>query len=276
MKEFTSSLQKHYARGPNTETILENLQRKGLDLARVRPQDLYPYDQSHAGGIKSTSMLARLTEIKSDSCIIDVGCGIGGAARFLRAEFSCRVLGFDLALTRLRTAIELTRLVSGEEGKTKQIHFLAAQAASLPLPSHFADIVWTQHLLMNLPDLPAFLGECVRVLKPSGLLAAHEWFLNHHHQPGKLRLPLPWASNPSLNHAGSSEDFLQMLRDRDFAPKVEDVTAAMQDALRADVQALASRKPASERITALENLLHAAGEGIFSCLMITARKKRSQ
>ena len=273
MKEFTASLQKHYAHGPNTETIIGNLRRKGLDLAHVRPQDLYPYDQSHAGGIKSTRMLARLAGIKSDSCIVDVGCGIGGAARFLHTEFSCRVLGFDLAMTRLRTAIELTRLVSGKEGKTKQSHFLVAQAASLPLPSHFADVVWTQHLLMNLPDLPGFLQESARVLKPSGRLTAHEWFCNH---PDKLRFPLPWASNPSLNHAGSSDEFLQILRDHDFAPEAEDVTAAMKDALQKDVQALASLKSASERITALENLLQAADEGTFSCLMITARKKRSQ
>ncbi len=273
MKEFTASLQKHYSRGPNTETILENLRRKGLDIARVRPQDLYPYDQSHAGGINSTRMLARLAGIKFDSCIIDVGCGIGGAARFLHTEFSCRVFGFDLALTRLRTAIELTHCVIGKEGKTKQIHFLAAQAASLPLPSHFTDVVWTQHLLMNLPDLPAFLGECVRVLKPSGLLAAHEWFLN---RPGAIRFPMPWASNSSLNHAVSSSDFLQMLQDHDFVPEAEDVTAAMKDALLTNVQALASRQSARERITALENLLQAADEGTFSCLMITARKKRSQ
>ena len=275
MKEFTASLQKHYSRGPNTETILGNLRRKGLDLARLRPQDLYPYDQSHAGGIKSTRMLASRAGIEPHSCVVDVGCGIGGAARFLHTEFSCRVLGFDLALTRLRTAIELTRLVSGKEGKTKQIHFLAAQADSLPLPFHFADIVWTQHLLMNLPDLPGFLRESARVLKPSGRLAAHEWFLNHqHHHPGELRLPLPWASNSSLNHAVSSSDFLQMLQDHDFVPKVEDVTAVMQEVLRRDVQALVLHKSASERITALENLLQAADEGTFSCLMITARKKR--
>ena len=280
MKEFTSSLQKHYSRGPNTETILENLRRKGLDLARVRPQDLYPYDQSDAGGIGSTRMLARIAGIEPHSrpeiCVVDVGCGIGGAARFLHTEFSCRVLGFDLALTRLRTAIDLTRLVRGKEEKINQIHFLAAHADSLPLPSHFADIVWTQHLLMNLPDLPSFLDECARVLKPSGRLAAHEWFCNHRqHHLGKLRLPLPWASNPSLNHAGSSDKFLQMLQDYDFVPEAEDVTAAMQEALRADVQALAWRESARERITALENLLHAADEGTFSCLMIAARGKRS-
>ena len=67
-----------------------------------------------------------------------------------------------------------------------------------------------------------------------------------------------------------------MLRDHDFVLKVQDVTAAMREALQTDVQALASRKSARERITALENLLHAAGEGIFSCLMITACKKRGQ
>ena len=273
MKEFTAYLQKHYSRGPNTETILDNLRRKGLDLARVRPQDLYPYDQSHAGGINSTRMLAGRAGIEPHSCVVDSGCGIGGAARFLHTEFSCRVFGFDLSLTRLRTAIDLTRLVSGKEEKAERIHFLASQADSLPLPSHFADVVWTQHLIMNLPDLPGFLRESARVLKPSGQLACHEWFLN---RPVESFVPLPWASNSSLNHAVSSDEFLQMLRDHDFVPKAKDVTAAMKDALRKDVQALAARGSAHERAAAIQNLLRAANDGTFSCLMITARKKRSQ
>ena len=277
MKEFTASLQKHYSRGPNTETILENLRRKGLDLAWVRPQDLYPYDQSHAGGINSTRMLASRAGIEphscSEICVVDAGCGIGGAARFLHEEFSCRVFGFDLSLTRLRTAIELTRLVSGKDEKAERIHFLAAQAESLPLPSHIADVVWTQHLIMNLPDLPGFLRECGRVLKPTGLLAAHEWFLN---RPVESFVPMPWASNSSLNHAVSPGKFLQILREHDFAPEAEDVTASMKDALRKALQALAARESARERTAAIQNLLQAASDGSFSCLMITARKKRSQ
>ena len=273
MKEFTTSLQKHYSRGPNTETILDNLRRRGVDLKRVRPQDLYPYDQSHAGGINSTRMLASRAGIEPHSCVVDIGCGIGGAARFLQAEFSCRVIGFDLSLTRLQTAIHLTCLVSGKQEKAKRIHFLASQADSLPLPSHFADFVWTQHLIMNLPDLPGFLRESARLLKPSGRLACHEWFLN---RPVESFVPLPWASNSSLNYAVSSDEFLQMLREHDFVPEAEDVTAAMKDALRKDVQALAIRGSAGERAAAIQNLLQAANDETFSCLMITARKKRSR
>ena len=73
-----------------------------------------------------------------------------------------------------------------------------------------------------------------------------------------------------------SDEFLQMLREHDFVPEAEDVTAAMKDALRKDVQALAIRGSAGERAAAIQNLLQAANDETFSCLMITAHKKTSR
>ena len=266
MKELATSLADHYSQGPTLETISENLQRKGIDLARVRAEDLYPYDQSHAGGITTTRMLARLAAIQANSSVVDIGCGIGGAARFLHAEFGCRVTGIDLTVTRLRTAVALNRLVGNPAG----IYIVAAQADSLPLPSNFADVVWTQHLTMNLPDPRGFLRECARVLKPTGRLAFHEWFVN---RPDSLPFPLPWAANPSLNFALRAEQFLELLREQNFSPQYEDVTPAMVDWLQKDIQALISRNGPAERIAALGNLARAATDGLLCCRMVIATRQ---
>ncbi|OFW37259.1 MAG: hypothetical protein A3J28_07620 [Acidobacteria bacterium RIFCSPLOWO2_12_FULL_60_22] len=263
MKKLAASLADHYSQGPTLETISEDLQRKGIDLARVRPEDLYPYDQSHAGGITTTRMLARLAAIQTNTSVVDIGCGIGGAARFLHAEFGCRVVGIDLTVTRLRTAVALNRLIGNPAG----IHIVAAQADSLPLPSNFADVVWTQHLTMNLPDPRGFLRECARVLRPTGRLALHEWFVN---RLGSLSYPLPWAANPSLNFALRAERFLELLREQNFSLQYEDVTPAMADRLQKDIQVLVSRNGPVERIAALENLVRAATDGLLCCWMVIA------
>lgn len=264
MQELAASIEKHYSRFPGVEAVLENLKRKGVDLNRVRPEDLYPYDQSHAGGIQATARLAELAGIQPGSRVVDVGCGAAGAARYLHSQFSCRVIGIELTLSRLRVGLQLNRLV-GATG----VHLIAARAEAMPLPSHSADMVWTQHVTMNLPDHASFLRECVRVLQPAGRIACHEWFLVRSGAPPELHFPLPWAPEPGLNHTMASGEFLELLRIHGFTPEWEDVTEAMVARLRKDNQALAARGGSAQRIAAHENLMRAATGGVLHCLMVT-------
>jgi SAM-dependent methyltransferase len=269
MKNLAASVEKYYSDWTGFEAVIENLKRKGIDLATVRAQDLYAYDQAHAGGIAATAKLAQRAAINPGATVIDVGCGIGGTARYLHAEFSCRVLGIDLTPARLRAGMELNRLV-GFQG----IDLLAAQADALPFPASFADMVLTQHLTMNLPDHRSFVRECARVLKPGGRLAVHEWFLARSGSASSpLLYPLPWAPNPTLNHAVSSSEFLSMLHDECFIEVAEDVTAAMVARLEKDVQALTSHGASEQRLAAHRNLIKAATDGVLHCLMITAERQ---
>jgi SAM-dependent methyltransferase len=269
MNDLTASLEKHYAEWPPVERIFEGLRRKGIDLAKLRPQDLFAYDQSHAGGIAATRALAARARIERHSMVADIGCGIGGAARFLRSEFSCQVIGVDMTAGRLRTAHEFNRMSGINQG----IDLLVADAARLPLPNDFADVIWTQHVTMNLPGHKSFLQECARVLKPGGRVAAHEWFVTSPQSaPCVLPFPMPWAPGPELNHAIRADKFLDLLREQGFTPESEDVSAAMLEALRSDVQALSMRNAPKERVAARANLLEAARGGLLQCLMITASK----
>ena len=263
MKNLPASIEAHYSRGPSFEFIVENLQRKGIPRDRVRAADLYAYDQLHAGGIEATRMLAARGGIGGGSIVVDVGCGNGGSARYLHCELSCRVFGLELTVARLRTAHLLNQL----SGNARGIHLAAASAEALPFLSGFADVVWTQHVTMNLPDHAAFFRECSRVLKPSGRYVCHEWFQNN---SGELSFPLPWAPVAALNHAAPAEQFLHWLHEAGFAPEAEDVTEAMCPALERDAHSLERAGGASERVTAIGNLVQAASDGMLCCLMITA------
>ncbi|MBI4442301.1 MAG: methyltransferase domain-containing protein [Acidobacteria bacterium] len=269
MKNLPASIEAHYSRGPSIEFILENLQRKGIPRDRVCAADLYAYDQLHAGGIEATRRLAAHGGIRSGSIVVDVGCGNGGAARYLHYELACRVFGLELTAARLRTAHLLNQL----SGNTPGIHLAAASADALPFLDGFADVVWTQHVTMNLPDHAAFLSECWRVLKPSGRYVCHEWFRN---RSGELPFPVPWAPEPALNHTALADQFLHWLHKAGFASTAEDVTQTMCQALERDIHSLKSAGGADERVAAIGNLVHAASDGRLCCLMITSgRLKKS-
>jgi len=65
---------------------------------------LAPLDQFHARGILATTELADAAELAPSTRVLDLGCGIGGPARYLAATLSNqhRLLGEDTRHRALR------------------------------------------------------------------------------------------------------------------------------------------------------------------------------
>ena len=84
--DLAIAVQQHYSTRPVLPLIRDQLRRKGIEDSHVRPEDLYPYDQSHAGGIAATRRLAERAAIEPGSFVMDLGCGYGSSSRFLHAE----------------------------------------------------------------------------------------------------------------------------------------------------------------------------------------------
>ena len=128
------SVAQHYAReGELTGRILSALTAAGKDLDRLCADDLSPYDQCHSRGHQATVELARLLNPRAGQWLLDLGCGIGGPARWLAAAHGCRVVGLDLTEVYCRTAGEL----SDRAGLARQTHFVCADGLALPFaPGH--------------------------------------------------------------------------------------------------------------------------------------------
>src|SRR5688572_8952022 len=90
------SIDAHYARPDLEEAILAGLRAARGNLDGVTAEDLAPADHFHSRGKPATLELARLAEPAAGMQVIDVGGGIGGAARTLASEFGCRVTVLDL------------------------------------------------------------------------------------------------------------------------------------------------------------------------------------
>ena len=96
--------------------------------------------------------------------VIDVGAGTGRGTALLRKRYpKAQVVAMDLALPMLRAAKKHVSWL-------KPFQRVCAEATALPLPDHSVDVLHSNLCFQWIDDLPALFGECVRVLKPGGLL----------------------------------------------------------------------------------------------------------
>lgn len=172
--------------------IVSALKESGRDLDSLTNRDLAPVSELHNRGREATLDLANLAGIEAGHHVLDVGCGIGGPARTLAAEFGCRVTGVDIS----EEFCDAARFLNEQVGLSGRIEIRRADAIALPFEDWSFDIIWTQHASMNIADKHAFLSEIHRVLKPGGKLAIHDVMAGAI-QP--IHFPVPWAPDPQAS-----------------------------------------------------------------------------
>jgi 2-polyprenyl-3-methyl-5-hydroxy-6-metoxy-1,4-benzoquinol methylase len=103
---------RHYAQPDLEKRILDALVASGKQVDKLAEADLAAVDEFHTGGRHATIEFTQQLGITSEMRILDVGCGIGGSARFLAEHHGCQVTGIDLTEEYVRTAEALTRRVA--------------------------------------------------------------------------------------------------------------------------------------------------------------------
>lgn len=204
MELVPEHVERHYGRGGILNAVLGAIRESGNDPARLSPADLAPADEFHIRGREATVELARRASPEPGIRVLDVGCGLGGSARYLASEYRCRVTGIDLTAEYVDAANALTDLV----GLTPMVEFRKGSALDMPFDDGSFDVVWTEHVQMNIADKRAFYGELVRVLRPRGRLLFHDIFQG---PGGPLHYPVPWAEDDSINFLSSPESVREIL-----------------------------------------------------------------
>ena len=72
----------HYTHGSLLTAILDALKQMGKDLERFTAMDLSTGDEFHLGGLPVTAALAEDLGLAPGMHVLDVGCGVGGPARY--------------------------------------------------------------------------------------------------------------------------------------------------------------------------------------------------
>ena len=194
-----ASVDKYYGSGGIMEKIETGLNLAGKDINSLTIDDLAPIDEFHTRGRASTLEVAGLADIKASDLILDAGCGLGGTARYMAVQFKCHVIGIDLTEEYISIGKKLTELV----GLSDQVVLCHGNALKIPYEDHRFDIVWTEHVQMNIADKNQFYTELARVLKPGGLFLFHDIFLGSGDPP---LYPTPWAEDESMSFLVPEEE----------------------------------------------------------------------
>jgi SAM-dependent methyltransferase len=200
----TTRIGEHYGREGLGRAIVEALRAAGAPIEALSVDDLAPIDHFHTRGQAATLDLLRLASVDADARVLDVGGGLGGAARFLASTVGCHVTVVDLTEAYVTVGRDLTRRVRLDE----RIDFVHADALAAPFPDGEFDVVWMQHCSMNIADKEGLYREAHRVLRPGGRLAMHEAMAGPV-QP--IHLPVTWARHPADSHLSTPDDVRGLL-----------------------------------------------------------------
>lgn len=200
--------------------LLEKVRRS------LQPDSPLPaLDQFHAGGLQATRKLAELAQIQPGIKILDAGSGLGGPSRYLAQTYQAKVTGIDLT----PAYIEISRLLA--DHTHTPVDYRQGNLLQLPFPDAEFDLVWTQHVVMNIHDRDALYRELRRVLRPAGKLAFFDVLAADGHPP--LEFPVPWASTPAASHLLTLEETRQSLHQAGLLLDTEqDVTSEILELLK--------------------------------------------
>ena len=204
MKDIEAAVARHYGGAGLLARILAGLEASGVDPDSLRPDDLAPVDEFHIGGREATAHAVAKLTLTAGARVLDVGCGIGGAARYIATHAGCRVTGVDLTPEFIATARRLTEL-TGLDGK---ISFELASALDMPFEDGAFDAALTLHVAMNIPERAAFYGEIARVLQPGATLCIYDVMKLGEDE---LAYPVPWAESPETSHLTTVEEMRGLL-----------------------------------------------------------------
>ncbi len=208
MEQLSTLVENQYHTPGLYENILKRLGKQGVDLENVHREHIAAVDEFHVRGAQVSRELAIEIGL-NDLLVLDVGCGIGGPSRMLAADYDCQVTGIDLSHEFIRTATALSQLL-GLQDKTE---FIQASALELPFDDGYFDVVWTQHVQMNISDKLKFYSEINRVLSDKGKLIYYDIFQKNGED---VTYPVPWANDASVSFLGTITGMNQILQELGF------------------------------------------------------------
>jgi SAM-dependent methyltransferase len=208
MTDTTTGVREHHSPAGLTDRIKAALATIAPESETLTIAQLAPLDHFHTRGVLATAELAGAAGLERSSRVLDIGCGIGGPARYLAATFGCEVKGVDLSPVFIDTAIYLTMRC----GLSDRVRFQVADALHLPFEDATFDAVFLQHVAMNIQDRAGLYEEVRRVLTPGGRFATYDLVL----RAGDVVYPAPWARTASTSYLLSEGDTCTALEQAGF------------------------------------------------------------
>jgi ubiquinone/menaquinone biosynthesis C-methylase UbiE len=210
MEATPSQVANHYARSSLVAAIRDGLAAMGKSESTVTAEDLSPVDEFHIGGRAATVELAGQLALAAGDRVLDIGCGLGGPARQIAAQYGCQVTGIDLT----RDYVEAGNVLSVWLHLKERVSLQQGDALALPFVDGWFTAAYMLHVGMNIADKSALFSQVARVLRAGGRFAIYDVMRI---EAGELPYPLPWASAADTNAIAAPEHYRNALYAAGFA-----------------------------------------------------------
>jgi sarcosine/dimethylglycine N-methyltransferase len=220
MEATIDAVKAHY--GGDERSDVAGRVREMLDTlgpGRIPPERLAALDHFHVRGADATADLAKLAGVQSGWTVLDAGSGLGGPSRHLAERYGCQVEGVDLT----PAFVEVAQVLSERADLGARLSYTVGDVTAVPFEPARFDLVWCEHVAMNIADRPKLYREFRRVLKTGGLLAFYD--VVSIDGPATPLYPLPWSETPATSFLRTREATLDAVGAAGFVIQAEqDVT----------------------------------------------------
>ena len=199
-----------WTRGDIHSRIHLAMTKANLIDQKLEIKELFPIDQYHARGIAATVDLAKRMPIKKNQSILDIGCGLGGPARYYAKEFECIITGIDITPSFIEIGNEFNKITS----MSNKVKLKIGDGEILDFKNEIFDGAYSQHVTMNISDRKKFFSEAFRVLKKGSFFAFTEHGLG---AEGNPIFPLPWADTEEMSYLLPPEQTILLLKEIGFS-----------------------------------------------------------
>ena len=199
----------HYKHSQLLELIENGLKEIGKSKDSATVEDLAPVDEFHIGGRAATEHLMKQLAFNQSDKILDVGCGLGGASRFIAKTYQNSVTGIDLTDDYVTVGNSLSAWV----GLNDSVSLHQGSALNMPFKEASFDGAYMLHVGMNIEDKDTLFSQISRVLKSRSKLGVYDIMRT---SEGTLSYPVPWASDDSFSFLAQSEEYSALLENAGF------------------------------------------------------------
>ena len=206
----------HYTHGELLETIKASIDKLGKTIDTITIEDLAAVDEFHIGGRQATDNLLNQLNFSQKKSILDVGCGLGGASRYLANKYNNYLTGIDLT----QEYIDVGNILCEWVGLKERVSLYQGSALSMPFDDEIFDGAIMLHVGMNIDDKAKLFTEVYRVLRPGSFFGVYDVMQV---SEGELTYPVPWATESNTSSLGTPDQYKQAMTQSKFKVLKENI-----------------------------------------------------
>jgi ubiquinone/menaquinone biosynthesis C-methylase UbiE len=233
VSDLENAVRLHYQAGIGAADFPARLKAR-IDALGAGPEverQIAQLDHFHVQGRAATAELATLAGVIPGMKVLDAGSGLGGPSRYLTAEHGCEVIGVDLS----PAFVAIATMLAERAGAGDRLRYEVGNITDLSFADESFDLVWSEHVMMNVPDRVSAYRGFRRVLRAEGCFAFYEPIAIEGAE--RPHYPTPWAETPGDSHLLTRAQIETALETAGF------VVTTWKDAAQDAIQAFANQAP---------------------------------